>query len=69
MAKRAGITKVVSFHKSRHTFATLSLSSGIDIYTVSKLLGHKNLGMTQIYARVVDERKKQAVAMLPSIEV
>ena len=66
-AKRAGIAKVVSFHKSRHSFATLSLTSGIDIYTVSKLLGHKNLGTTQIYARVVDEKKKQAVGMLPVI--
>lgn len=63
----AGINKPISFHKSRHTFATLSLSSGIDIYTTSKLLGHKNLQTTQIYANVIDERKVQAVSMLPMI--
>ena len=67
-AREAGITKTVSFHKSRHTFATLALSSGVDLYTTSKLLGHKNIQTTQIYAKVVDEKKKQAVAMLPTLE-
>jgi integrase len=63
----AGINKCISFHKSRHTFATLSLSSGVDIYTTSKLLGHRNLQTTQIYASVIDEKKIQAVNMLPKI--
>ena len=67
-AKDAGITKTISFHKSRHTFATLALSSGVDLYTTSKLLGHRNIQTTQIYAKVVDEKKKQAVAMLPTLE-
>jgi integrase len=67
-AKLAGIKKTVSFHKARHTFATLSLTSDIDIYTVSKLLGHKNLQTTQVYARVVDERKKNAVSKLPVLD-
>ena len=66
-AKAAGITKSISFHKSRHTFATLSLSSGVDLFTVSKLLGHRDLQSTQIYAKVIDEKKKQAVNMLPTI--
>jgi len=66
-AKRAGITKRISFHKSRHTFATLSLISGIDLYTTSKLLGHRDLRTTQIYARVVDEMKVEAVTRLPLI--
>ena len=67
-AKAAEIGKSISFHKSRHTFATLSLSSGIDLYTTSKLLGHKNLQTTQIYTKVIDEKKKQAVSMLPTID-
>jgi site-specific recombinase XerD len=67
-AKDAGITKTISFHKSRHTFAPLALSSGVDLYTTSKLLGHRNIQTTQIYAKVVDEKKKQAVAMLPTLE-
>jgi site-specific recombinase XerD len=66
--KRAGITKKISFHNARHTFATLSLSCGVDIYTVSKLLGHKRLETTEIYARVIDERKRQAVELLPRLK-
>jgi site-specific recombinase XerD len=66
-AKAAKIDKRISFHKSRHTFATLGLSSGLDLYTVSKLLGHKNLATTQVYAKVIDEKKKQAVGMLPTL--
>jgi site-specific recombinase XerD len=65
--RRAGLPKSISFHKARHTFATLALSSGVDIYTTSKLLGHKNLATTSIYAKVVDEKKKEAVSKLPDI--
>lgn len=56
----AGITKKITFHCFRHTFATLQLSQGTDIYTVSKMLGHTNVKTTQIYAKVVNEKKDQA---------
>lgn len=59
--KDAGINRKITFHSFRHTFATLQLSLGTDIYTVSKLLGHKNLQTTQVYARVIDEQKEKAV--------
>ncbi len=65
--KLAEIGKRISFHKARHSFACLALSRGVDIYTMSKLLGHKNLQTTQIYAQVIDEKKKQAVSLLPTI--
>lgn len=56
----AGITKNITFHNFRHTYATLQLANGTDIYTVSKLLGHRELKTTQIYAKVVDEAKRKA---------
>lgn len=62
----------VLFHLARHTFATLQLASGTDIYTVSKLLGHTNVKTTQVYAKVVDEKKEKATEAftldLPIIE-
>ena len=60
----AGITKDITFHCFRHTFATLQLFNGTDIYTVSKMLGHKDLKTTQIYAKIVDEAKRTAIAEL-----
>ena len=56
----AGITKDITFHCFRHTFATLQLSKGTDIYTVSKMLGHRELKTTQIYAKVIDQTKREA---------
>ena len=56
----AGITKNITFHCFRHTFATLQLFNGTDIYTVSKMLGHKDLKTTMIYAKIVDEAKRTA---------
>ncbi|WKL43003.1 site-specific integrase [Flavobacterium sp. ZE23DGlu08] len=56
----AGISKKITFHCFRHTFATLQLSMGTDIYTVSKMLGHKDLNTTQIYAKIIDETKRTA---------
>jgi len=56
----ANIMKKITFHCFRHTFATLQLSNGTDIYTVSKMLGHTNVKTTQIYAKVVDDKKNKA---------
>jgi len=59
-AMRAGITKKITFHSARHTFATLQLTLGTDIYTVSKMLGHRDLKHTQVYAKVIDRQKHEA---------
>lgn len=64
---KAGINKTITFHCGRHTFATLMLDIGTDIYTVSKLLGHRDLSTTQIYAKVMDKNKQAAVASIPTI--
>lgn len=66
-AKDAGIKKKVTWHVGRHTFATLALSSGVDIYTVSKLLGHTDVKVTQIYAKLIDSEKDKAIDKLPEI--
>lgn len=62
--QEAGITKKISFHTFRHTNATLLIEKGNDIYTVSKMLTHKNVGTTQIYADVVDSKKRAAADSL-----
>jgi site-specific recombinase XerD len=68
-ALNAGITKNVSFHTARHTHAVMLLESGVEIYTVSRLLGHRDLKTTQIYANIVDESKRKAVNCLPKLEL
>lgn len=60
-AKAAGISKRFSFHTGRHTFATMMLTLGADLYTVSKLLGHTSVKMTQVYAKIVNKKKDDAV--------
>ena len=62
--KEAKITKHVTFHCARHTFATLMLTQGADLYTTSKLLGHTDVKTTQIYAKIVDAKKAEAVNLL-----
>ena len=67
-AMRAGISKHVTFHVSRHTFAVLLLEYCTDIYTLKELMGHKNLKNTEVYAKVVDTKKKVAANVIPSID-
>ena len=64
---KAGITKHITFHCARHTFAVLQLSLGTEIYTLSKMLGHSELKTTQIYAKIVDEKMFEAVNKIPTI--
>lgn len=66
-AALAGIKKHVTFHVSRHTFATMALTAGSDIYTISKLLGHSYVKTTQIYAKVVDRKKEEAVDLMSKL--
>ena len=60
----AGITRRISFHSMRHSFVTLLAANGIDILTISKMLTHKSVKNTHIYAKVVDERAREAANVI-----
>ena len=60
----SGIKKHITFHCSRHTFATLQLERDTDIYTIKGMLGHTNVKTTQIYAHIVDKSKRNAADVI-----
>lgn len=62
--KKAGIQKHITFHLARHTFGTMMLTLGVDLYTVSKLLGHTKVETTQIYAKIINKKKDDAVSLI-----
>jgi integrase len=66
-ADRAGINKHISFHSGRHTFAVMMLELGTDIYTLQKLMGHKKIETTMVYAKILDKSKQQAVLKIPDL--
>lgn len=66
---RAGISKHITFHSARHTNAVLLLENGADIYTVSKRLGHKEIRTTQIYAKIIDVKMKEAANSIPVLKI
>lgn len=66
--KGASIGKHITFHSSRHTYATLLLTYGADIYTVSSLLGHASVNTTQIYAKIVDENRRRTASLIPLVK-
>lgn len=65
---KAGISKHITFHSARHTNAVLLLENGADIYTVSKRLGHREIRTTAIYAKIVDEKMKEASNLIPELD-
>jgi site-specific recombinase XerD len=58
--KAAGINRKITFHAFRRTYATGLITGGVDFYTVQKMLGHSDIRQTQIYANLVDEKKREA---------
>jgi integrase len=68
-ASAAGLSKHISMHTARHTFATLALTETGNLYLVSKLLGHSDIKHTQVYAKIIDHEKRDAVESLPAIEL
>jgi integrase len=68
-AKNAKLTKHISFHTARHSFAVMALSHTKDLYLVSSLMNHKSIRVTQQYAKIVAEREREAMLSLPEIEI
>ncbi len=66
---KAGISKTITFHCARHTFATMQLTYGTEIYTLSKLLGHGELKTTQVYAKIIDQKKIEATNAIPNLNL
>ena len=66
-AQNSGINKHITFHTSRHTFATLQLTMGTDLYTICKMLGHSNIQTTQIYAEIIGKKKSEAANRLQGL--
>lgn len=66
-ARRAKVDKNLTNHVARHTYATLLITKGVDIYTTSELLGHSNIATTKIYAKIVDSKKKAATETLDDV--
>lgn len=60
---------LLAFHTLRHTFAVLAIAKKVDIYTVSKLLGHQSITVTEIYTEVLDNSKKEAMEAIGKINV
>jgi len=66
---RGGVTKNITFHCSRHTYAHLLLSNKVDIFTVSKMLGHKNIKTTMVYAKFDQTMQSRAVEAIPAFGI
>ena len=60
----AGVKKHITYHCSRHTAATMWLTLGANLYVVSKLLGHRSIKVTEVYARIVDQTKIQTMNLV-----
>ena len=63
-AAQAGINHDICFHTSRHTYGTMLITAGVDLYTASKMMGHADVRPTQEYAKIADRKKEEAVGMV-----
>jgi integrase len=69
LIKAAEIKKKITFHCARHTNAVQMVTAGIDIFVVSKMLGHRDIKSTMVYAKVANELKEKAANSIPKIKV
>lgn len=69
IGEEAGFSKSISFHTSRHSCATILYEHGVDLYTISKILGHSNIDITKIYTHLREDKKEEAINKIPEIEI
>ncbi len=65
--KLSGIGKDICFHTSRHTYGTMLITAGVDLYTASKMMGHADVRPTQEYAKIVDKKKEEAISLIDNV--
>lgn len=66
-AGQAGIGKDICFHTSRHTYGTMLITAGVDLYTASKMMGHADVRPTQEYAKIADRKKEEAISLIDNV--
>ncbi len=66
-AAQAGINHDICFHTSRHTYGTMLITAGVDLYTASKMMGHADVRPTQEYAKIVDKKKEEAISLIDNV--
>ncbi len=67
--KDTGITKNISFHNSRHTFASLLIDTEVSLYAVKELLGHSEIKSTQKYTHMASKTRQYAVSKLEGLDI
>lgn len=63
----AGISGNIHYHVSRHTYGTMLMTAGVDLYTASKLMGHSDIRATQVYSKIIDKKKQEAVSLIDDV--
>ena len=66
-SEQAGLERHLHFHLSRHTYGTMLITAGVDLYTASKMMGHADVRPTQVYAKIVDKKKEEAVSLIDKV--
>ena len=66
-SEQAGLERHLHFHLSRHTYGTMLITAGVDLYTASKMMGHADVWLTQVYAKIVDRKKEEAVSLIDKV--
>jgi integrase len=69
IGEKANLDKPISFHVARHSCATILHEYEVDLYTISKILGHSNIDITKIYTHLSEDKKEQAINKIPEIEI